>query len=66
MFVIKSIISDIDGIFTLNEDKLFMLSFADADVLFVYKPETLQSIINDVHAYSERWSLKSILLKQKS
>ena len=54
-----------DGIFTLDDDKLLMLLFADDAVLFAYKPETLQAMINDVNAYCEKWLLKINTAKTK-
>ena len=53
-----SLNSDLDGLFTLNEIKIFMIFFADDACLFSLKLDTLQSMLNDLSDYCHTWALK--------
>lgn len=64
--IIDSINSDLDGIFTINETKLFLILFADDQVLFAKSPQTLQSLLTDVERYCETWRLKINTSKTKA
>ena len=56
--ILTNINSNIDGIFTLNEMKIFLLLFADDAVLFAQTPAALQSMLNDLEQYCNTWGLK--------
>ena len=56
--ILNNIYSDLDGIFTINELKLFLIMFADDHVLFSMSPISLQSVPNDIQAYCNIWKLK--------
>ena len=43
--------------FTLNNIKLFLLLFADDAVLFSYTKEGLQSLLDSLHSYCNKWGL---------
>ena len=53
----ENINTNIGGTFTLNEIKLFLILYADGQVLFSTSPESLQSMLNDIEAYYNRWGL---------
>ena len=56
--IINYINSDIEGIVTINELKLFILLYADDQVIFSSSAISLQSMINDVQNYCDMWGLK--------
>jgi len=56
--IIQHINTDIDGIMTLEELKLFLLFFAEDAVLFVHNPGSLQSMLSDVKIYCNTWGMK--------
>ena len=56
--MINNFNNDIEGLFTHNDIKLFMLLFADDTVLFAHTPEALQSLLNDLNIYCNTWGLK--------
>ena len=57
--ILDNINSNLDGIFTINEIKLFLMMFADDQVLFATSPTSLQSMINDIETYCNTWKLKN-------
>ena len=57
--------SDLEGIFTVDEVKLFLLGYADDQVLFSTSPTTLQSMLNDIELYCNVWGLKININKTK-
>lgn len=63
--IIQNINTDIDDIFSLNEQKLFLILYADDQVLFAMSPESLQSMLNDVVVYCNTWGLKINTSKTK-
>ena len=56
--IVENINSDLQNIFSVNELKLFLILFADDQVLFATSPETLQSLLSDLEAYCQLWGLK--------
>ena len=58
--------SDLDDIFTTNDLKLFLILFADDQVLFAKSPQTLQSMLTDLENYCETSHLKINTSKTKS
>ena len=56
---------DIDGLFTVNELKLFLFLFADDAVLFANTPEALQSMLNYLYVYCDMWNLRVNTKKTK-
>ena len=50
--IISNINDNIEGIFTINEMKMYILLFADDAVLFAQTREALQSMRNDLDTYS--------------
>ena len=63
--IIDNINSDLDGIFTINEIKLFLIMFADDQVLFATNPTTLQSMLSNIESYCNTWKLKINVNKTK-
>ena len=55
--IIDNLDQNIDGLFKLNGEHLFILLFADA-VLFAHTPTALQSLLNDLQTYCQTWGLK--------
>ena len=45
--IVDNINTDLSNIFSSNELKLFLILYADDQVLFATSPETLQSLLND-------------------
>lgn len=62
MFFVNDILShvntNIDGLFTINELKLFLVLYADDQVGFTTNPQALQSILNNVEQYCINNNLK--------
>ena len=68
MFVndlIENINHDIDDIFTYREFSLFLLLYADDQVVFAKSAESLQSMLNDIENYCNIWGLKINTSKTK-
>ena len=63
--ILSSINCNLDGIMNLEELQIFLLLFADDGVLFSQNPQTLQSMLNDVHLYCETWGLRLNVTKTK-
>ena len=49
--MLQQINSNLDGIFTLDEIKIFLILFADDQVAFAKSPQSLQLILNDIENY---------------
>ena len=49
--MLQHINSNLDGIFSLNEIKLFLILFADDQVVFAKSPQSLQSLLKDIENY---------------
>lgn len=63
--ILTNINSDLEGIFTVDEVKLFLLAYADDQVLFSTSPTSLQSMLNDIELYCNIWGLKININKTK-
>lgn len=63
--IVTSINTNINGIFSVDEMKLFLILFADDQVLFTTSPTSLQSMLNDIEAYCTLWGLKINISKTK-
>ena len=63
--ILTDINSDLEGIFTVDEVKLFLLAYADDQFLFSTSPTTLQSVLNDIELYCNVWGLKININKTK-
>lgn len=63
--IVENINVDLDGIFTVNKLKLFILLHAKDQAIFATSPETLQSILNDIETYCAAWGLKINTEKQR-
>ena len=46
--IVHNINSDLSNIFSVNELKLFLILYADDQVVFASSPQTLQSLLNDI------------------
>ena len=58
--------SDLNEIFTIDELKLFLVLYADDQVVFAKSPATLQLLLNDIEQYCRLWGLKINTSKTKS
>ena len=56
--MINTMNADIDGIFTLEEIRFFLIMFADDSILFGNTPQALQSLLNDLEQYCQISGLK--------
>ena len=63
--ITEHINTNLEGIFTLNEMKLFLILYADDQVLFSTSPDSLQSMLADIEAYCDRGGLKMNTNKTK-
>ena len=64
--MIDSINSNLNGIFTTNEIKLFLILFADDQVVFAKSPQALQSLLSDIENYCTAWGIKININKTKA
>ena len=64
--VVENINSDLENIFSVNELKLFLILFADDQVLFATSPDTLQSLLSDLETYCQLLDLKINTNKTKA
>ena len=56
--IVSSIKTDLNGIFSTEDMKLFLVLFADDQVLFSTSPTSLQSMLNDIESYCTAYGLK--------
>ena len=63
--IVNSIDSNIDGIFTTENLKLFILLFADDAVIFAETTESLQTLLNETQIYCRAWNLTLNINKTK-
>ena len=49
---------NINDVFHINDLRIFLLMFADESVLFSQSPHGLQSLLNDLSDYCNRWRIK--------
>ena len=62
----ENIYNDLEGIFTLNGIKLFLLLHADDQVVFRKSPESVQTMLIDIENYCNTWGLKINTSKTKA
>jgi len=53
--ILDNINSDLGGIFTINELKLFLILKPNGQALFALSPESLQSMMDDKYTYCNTW-----------
>ena len=58
--------ADLDGIFMVDDIKLFLLLYADDQVIFAKSPEALQAMLLDLENYCNIWGLKINTTKTKT
>ena len=63
--IVSSINTDLNGIFSTEDMKLFLVLFADDQVLFSTSPTSLQSMLNDIESYCTAYGLKINVAKTK-
>ena len=63
--IVENINSDIEDIFSTDDMKLFILMFADDQVLFSSSAASLQSMLNDVQTYCDTRGLTVNINKTK-
>ena len=63
--IVDIINSDMENIFTHNELKLFLVMYADDQVVFARSHETLQQMLKDNETYCQIWDLKINTSKTK-
>lgn len=63
--IISNIDSDLNGIFTIDELNIFLILYADDQVLFASSPDSLQSMLHDIEIYCNTWGLKINVKKTK-
>ena len=63
--IVDNINTNLDGIFTIYEIKLFLIMFADDQVLFATSTITLQAMLIDIESYCNTWKLKINVNKTK-
>ena len=63
--IIASINTNINGSFSIDEMRLFLILFADDQVLFATSITSLQSVLNDIETYCTSWGLKINVAKTK-
>lgn len=56
--MIDSVNSNINDIFTIDDIKLFIILFADDQVVFAKSPHALQSLLSDIENYCTTWGIK--------
>ena len=64
--IMENINADLQNIFSINELKLFLILFADDQVLFATSPNTLQLLLSDLETYCQLWGLKINTNKTKA
>ena len=62
----ENINNDLEGIFTSNGIKLFLLLYADDQVVFGKSPESVQTMLIDIEHYCNTWGLKINTSKTKA
>jgi hypothetical protein len=63
--IIQNIHTDLNGIFSIEELKLFLILYADDQVLFASSALSLQSMLNNIEQYCNQWGLKINTSKTK-
>ena len=62
----ESIRDGLDGIFTMEDIKIFLLLYVDDQVVFSKSPESLQAMLFDIENYCRTWGLKINISKTKT
>ena len=63
--IIENIDSDLNGIFTLNELRIFMLLYADDQVLIANTPQAMKGLLKNLEIYCKKNFLKINIDKTK-
>ena len=63
--VISNINTEMNGIVSIDELYIFLVLYADDQVLYATLPESLQSMLHDIESYCNTWGLK-LNVKKKS
>ena len=63
--IIDNTNADLNNVFTVNELKLFLILYADDQVVFATSPETPQSLQRDTEHYCNAFGLKLTQIRQK-
>ena len=63
--IVTSVRTDIEGLFSIDEIELFLILYADDQILFAKSPTSLQSMLNDIEIYCNTWDLKINIAKTK-
>ena len=63
--IISNINTNLEGIFSVDEVQLFLMLYADDQVLFSTSPTSLQLMLNDVETYCNAWGLKINVARTK-
>ena len=63
--IISNINTELNGIFSIDELNIFLILYADDQVLFATSPESLQSMLHDIETYCNTWRLKINVEKTK-
>ena len=63
--ILANINTDLNGLFSMDELNLFLILYADDQVLFATSPESLQSMLHDIETYCNTCGLKINVNKTK-
>lgn len=55
--IIHNINDTVDGLFTTDDVKIYLILFVDEMILFAHEQEALQSMLNDLNKYCTTWDL---------
>ena len=55
IWVNENINSNLNGIFTIEDIKIFLLLYADDQVIFGKSPEAVQPMLEDIEHYCNIW-----------
>lgn len=64
--LINNVNSNLPGVVTLDDIRLFLLFYADDMVLLAKSPESLSKMLKDVETYCNTWGLKINVMKTKA
>ena len=64
--VTSNINTNLEGIFKINDIKIFLLMFADDAALCSHNPNSLQLMLNDLQEYCNTWGLTININKTKA
>ena len=56
--IVTNINTDLQGLFSIDELKLFLILYADDQILFSMSPTSLKSMLNDIEVYCNTWPLR--------